>query len=170
MMRYFSAAHSAGAFVQNRQTYGYFSEINTFAEAIKDVTDYAGSPFVVSGGEITDGTNAGTFKVAALTALLRKTDSDIGELDYVSKLLEDNIAITSADTIYYVILNYNSGTPTVSIATSPPNLTTNIPIGFVMKDTSNNIYHIDCGFRFQQGALKAHRRAKELRASGANKR
>jgi hypothetical protein len=59
--------------------------------------DYIGSPMIVTGGEVSTGTHPGTFKVAALTALLRTTDLDIGTLVYATKPEEDNIAIPQRD-------------------------------------------------------------------------
>ena len=128
----------------------------------KDFIDYAASPMIVTGGEITEGTNAGTFKVAALTALIRKTDSVIGELAYVTKTEEDNIAITLADTRYYVVINYNGGTPTVSIITDLQAFNDEIPIGSVMKNASNEVTYISGCYRLQDGVAKLHYRAFEL--------
>jgi hypothetical protein len=131
-------------------------------EHVIDVTNYADSPMLVEGGEVTKGTNAGTFKVAALSALIRKTDSAIGELDYVTKAEEDNIAITLADTLYYVIVNYNGGSPTVSIISSLQNFNDKIPIGSVMKSASNAVHYISGCYRLQSGVAKLHYRAFEL--------
>jgi len=137
---------------------------NVFA-ASQESQGYTESPMVVSGGELSEGTNAGTFKVAALTALLRTSDSLTGKLEKVTKASEDNIAITAADTTYYVCLNYNGGSPTISLSTSSPYEADkrNIPIGKVRKDTSNNVHYISGGFRFQDGIRKSHHRAKTLR-------
>ena len=127
-----------------------------------DFDDYTESPMIVTGGEITVGTNAGTFKVAALTALIRKTDSAIGELAYVTKTEEDNIAITLSCTHYYVVVNYNGGSPTVGIISSLQNFNDNIPIGSVMKDISDDVHYISGCFRLQGGVAKLHYRAFEL--------
>ena len=143
----------------------YFDGIYRIGATDKEEQSYTESPMVVSGGEVTEGTNAGTFKVAALTALLRTTDSLTGELEKVTKGLEDNITITAADTTYYVSLNYNAGSPTISLSASNPYEADkrNIPIGKVRKDASNNVHYISGGFRFQDGVKKSHQRAKELR-------
>jgi len=87
---------------------------------IKDILNYADSPMVVTGGVITEGTNAGTFKVSALTCLLRSTDSEIGDLIYLSLAEQDNQAITAVDTTYYISLNYNGGSPTISLLETNP--------------------------------------------------
>ena len=124
--------------------------------------DYTDSPMIVTGGEITVGTNAGTFKVAALTALIRKTDSATGELAYVTKTAEDNIAITLSDTQYYVVVNYNGGVPTISIIDTLCAFNDKIPIGSVMKDASDAVHYISGCFRLQGGVAKLHYRAFEL--------
>lgn len=124
--------------------------------------DYIGSPMVVTGGEVSTGTNAGTFKVAALTALLRTTDLDIGTLVYVTKTEEDNIAIPLTDTLYYVVLNYNSGSPTISLITGLQDFTDNIPLGSVSKNASNEVNYISGCYRLQDGVAKLHYRAFEL--------
>lgn len=135
------------------------------ATLLTNIINYAVSPTIVTGGDITDGTNAGTFKVAALTGLLRTTDSSTGELASVSLAEQDNQTITAADTEYIVALNYNGGSPTVSIGTSNPYNSDkrNIPIGRVMKNSSDDVYYISGGFNFQDGVEKLHIRAKSLR-------
>jgi len=151
---------------------GKVLKVNTGEDALefdinaKDIIDYTDSPMIISGGDVTEGTNAGTFKVAALTALLRSTNSETGELVEVTKTEEDNISISAADTTYFVCLNYNGGTPTISLSETNPydSDKRNIPIGKVMKDTSNNVHYISGGFRFQDGVRKLHTRARALRA------
>jgi len=54
------------------------TEVETALQEVKLLENYANSPMVVTGGEVSEGTNAGTFKVGALTALLRATDSLTG--------------------------------------------------------------------------------------------
>jgi len=110
-----------------------------------DVNNSADSPMVVTGGAITTGTNAGTFKVEVLTCLLRATDSSTGALTSMALAEQDNQPITLADTTYFVCLNYNDGvTPTISLLETNPYEADkrNIPIGKVMKDTSNNVHYI----------------------------
>ena len=138
------------------------AQIESSIDQIIDIENYADSPMIVTGGDITTGTNAGTFKVAALTALIRKTDSAIGELAYVTKTEEDNIAITLADTQYYVVVNYNGGSPTIGIISSLQNFNDNIPIGSVMKDAFNVVHFISGCYRLQNGVAKLHYRAFEL--------
>ncbi len=140
-------------------------DVSEYVNNDKEEQGYTESPMIVSGGEVIEGTNAGTFKVEALVSLLRITDSLTGKLERVTKDLEDNIAITLADTTYYVCLNYNAGSPTISLSTSSPYEADkrNIPIGKVRRDALNNVHYISSGFRFQDGVRKLHKRAKELR-------
>jgi len=141
------------------------TEVETALQEIKLLENYANSPMVITGGDISQGTNAGTFKVDALTALLRTTDSEIGALAYVTLAEQDNQTITAADITYFIVLNYNGGNPTISLSTTNPyNVDKrNIPIGKVMKDSSDNIHYISGGFSFQDGVKKLHQRASLLR-------
>jgi len=131
---------------------------------LEDITNYADSPMVVSGGEITEGTT-GTFTVAAGTGLFRTTDSVTGALAEASWDEFANQSIDAADTTYFVYLNYNGGTPTLDLSETNPYNTDkrNIPIGKVMKDTSDNVHFISGGFGFQDGVKKLHQRAITLR-------
>ena len=141
-----------------------------YIDEIRDNIDYAASPMVVTGGAISEGTNAGTYKVAALTALLRTTDSETGPLAYVTLAEQDNQAITAADTTYFVCLNYNGGSPTISLSTTNPYAADkrNIAIGKVMKNSSNEVHYISGGYNFQDGIKKLHERAMSLRALELN--
>jgi len=143
----------------------------TTLENNTNAKNYTESPMVVTGGAITEGTNAGTFKVAALTCLLRATNSLTGALTYLTLAEQDNQAITAADTTYFVCLNYNDGvTPTISLSETNPYKADkrNIPIGKVMKDVSDNVHFISGGYNFQDGVEKLHVRAKTLRSLELN--
>ena len=143
------------------------TEADAITDPIKNAVDYAASPMIVTGGEITVGTNAGTFKVAALTALLRETHSKTGHLTYVTLAEQDNQTIASADTMYMICLDYNGGTPQIVTSTSNPYNSgtdyTQIPIGRAMKDGSDNVHYISGGYTFQDGVEKLHVRARTLR-------
>jgi len=147
-------------------TYYTGTETETALQEIGRETAYADSPGVMTGGEITEGTNAGTFKVAALTALLRVTDSLTAPLIYVSLAEQDNQTIPVANTTYFVSLNYNGGSPTITLETSSPYDADkrSIPLGKVMKDGSDNVHYISGGFGFQGGVMKLHQRAEYLRS------
>jgi len=131
---------------------------------LENITNYADSPMVVSGGDISEGTT-GTFTVAAGTGLFRTTDSVTGALAEASWDEFTNQSIDAADTTYFVYLNYNGGTPTLDLSETNPYNTDkrNIPIGKVMKDTSDNVHFISGGFGFQDGVKKLHQRAITLR-------
>jgi len=136
---------------------------------LEEIQKYADSPMVVSGGEITEGTT-GTFTVAALTALLRTTDSLTGALVKVTLAEQANQSITAANTTYFICLNYNGGSPTISLSETNPYDADkrNIPIGKVMKDGSDNVHYISGGFNFQDGVKKLHTRAMTLRSVELN--
>jgi len=135
-------------------------------DAITDVSNYGLSPMIITGGVVSAGTNAGTFKVSALTAYLRTTDSRTGDLEYVTLSEQDNETIAVANTTYFVSLNYNGGSPTITTVASDPYAADkrNIQIGKVMKDGSDDVHFISGGYRFQDGVEKLHKRAKMLRA------
>jgi len=139
---------------------------------IDDLEEYQGyseSPMVVSGGEISEGTT-GTFTVAAGTGLFRTTDSVTGALAKASWSEFANQSITAADTTYFVVLNYNGGSPTITLSETNPYTADkrNIPIGKVMKDGSDNVHYISGGFGFQDGVKKLHQRAITLRSLELN--
>jgi hypothetical protein len=66
------------------------------------------------------------------------------------------------DTLYYVVLNYNSGSPTISLITGLQDFTDNIPLGSVSKNASNEVNYISGCYRLQDGVAKLHYRAFEL--------
>jgi len=160
----------SGQYIYLKNTTGYFvgTDLETAADEMGYITTNADSPMILTGGVITEGT-AGTFTVASLTALLRKTDSLTGILVPVSLAEQANQAITSANTTYFVCLDYNGGTPQIVLDTTNPYSRTTapdrtqIPIGKVMKDGADAVHFISGGFSFQDGVRKLHQRAKSLR-------
>ena len=147
---------------------GLTSAAQTQLTSIKDISDYADSPMIITGGDITDGTT-GTFTVAALTALLRATDRLTGTMVYITLAEQANQSITAADTTYYVCLDYNGGTPQIVLSTTNPYSRasspdrTQIVIGKVMKDGSDVVHFIAGGYDFQDGVRKLHERIGNLR-------
>lgn len=137
-------------------------ENRTLIDQTAEIAKNASSPMVVTGGVLSDGTNAGTFKVSPLTASLRTSDSEIATLVMVSLSEQDNQAITVVDTTYYVILNLSLGSPSIQISTSTPANEQDIPIGKVRKNASNDIHFIAGGFHLNDAARKIHVRAKRL--------
>jgi len=130
---------------------------------LENLTNAVDSPCIVTGGVVSEGTNAGTFKVTAITeAYLRTSASATAPLVSVTLAEQDNQTITAADTTYFVVFTY--GTPcTITLSETAPNGYNAIPLGKVMKDGSNNVHYIDGGFRFGDGVRKLHQRAKTLR-------
>jgi len=131
---------------------------------LENVTNAMDSSGIVTGGVVSEGTNAGTFKVTAITeAYLRTSASATAPLVFVTLAEQDDQTITAADTTYFVVFTY--GTPcTITLSETAPNGYNAIPLGKVMKDGSDNVHYIDGGFRFGDGVRKLHQRAKTLRA------
>lgn len=131
---------------------------------------YINSPSIITGGEITEGSAAGTFEVAAVTAILRITNSVTAELKYITLAKQEDQTISLADTTYFVCLDYNDNTPQLALSTTNPYDRTTSPdrtqiaLGKVMKDSTNNIHYISGGFNFQDGFKKLHQRNVSLRA------
>jgi len=136
----------------------------TVIDDLENVTNALDSPCIVTGGEVGEGTNAGTFKVNAITeAYLRTSASATAPLVKVTLDEQDNQSIPAIDTTYYVVLTY--GTPcTISLSETPPNGYNEIPIGKVIKDSSDKVHYLSGGFRFGDGVKKLHQRARALRA------
>jgi len=130
---------------------------------LEDLTNAVDSSCIVTGGVVSEGTNAGTFKVSAITeAYLRTSASATAPLVSVTLAEQDNQTITAANTTYYVILNY--GTPcTITISETPPNGYNAIPLGKVMKNGSNDVHYISGGYSLGNGVAKLWKRAKALR-------
>jgi len=141
------------------------AQIDTELSSLRDVSSAADSPMIITGGEISEGTDAGTFKVAALTAMLRSANSSIGDLVAVSLAEQDSQEITAVDTVYVVALNYGGGSPTISIGIDNPYNTDkrNISIGRVMKDAGGTVHYISGGYNLQDGVKKLHERARAVR-------
>jgi len=122
------------------------------------------SPQRLTGFTLSSGTNSGTVKVGAGTALLRTTDSESGELKYFNVDEQDNITITASGTIYRVVLQYNSNNPQIVLQESKPNRTTDIPLGKFIKSSYNNLIHwTSGGYRLNNGIAKLHRRIEHIR-------
>jgi len=121
------------------------------------------SPQVLSGCTISVGTNAGTAKVAAGTVLLRTTASDSGVLRKYSVSETDNITLASADTSYFVQIQWNSGSPIAAVSASSANGQTDINIGKVLKESDDTFHYTNGGYRLFDGVAKLHHRAGHLR-------
>lgn len=122
------------------------------------------SPMLLTGGDLSAGTNAGTIKVAALTALLRTTDSTTGSLEKITLAEQDNKAMGAANTTYYVVLDYNDNNPQILIQVAAADAKRQINVGQCIKETDHTVHYTFGGFSFAQGIQKAHIRAQKLRA------
>lgn len=121
------------------------------------------SPMLLTGGDLSPGTNAGTMKIGALTALLRISDSDTAALAYITLAEQDNETLAAANTKYHIILQYNAGSPTIVIQAATANGTTDIGIGNCMKEADNTMHYTIVGMRLANGLQKVQRRAATLR-------
>lgn len=128
-----------------------------------DYIDAPLSPTILTGGIISEGTTPGTFKVTALTALLRTSASDTAPLKKITLAEQDNQDIILADTHYYIILEYNDGSPRIQISTTCGNGQTNLGIGRILREADNTIHYLNSGNRLVSGVHRLHKRASELR-------
>jgi len=139
----------------------------TALELATNIENYANSPMVITGGEITTlGAAAGTFDVSAITALVRSTDSYTGALVYITLGDQSDVTISLANTTYFVFLDYNGGAPQINLDTTnvyeAGTDRTQLPIGKVMKDGSDVVHYISGGYNFQDGVRKLQRRIRDL--------
>lgn len=72
----------------------------------------------VSGGDVTDA-GLGTINVASGHGLIRATNSNLAELYFCKWDAASGVALTD-NSINYVFIDYNAGTPTVTVSTSDP--------------------------------------------------
>jgi len=137
-------------------------DIDTDSYPVFINTNTALSPMIMTGGEISEGTNAGTVKVGALTAMLRTTDSETGTLTRITLAEQDNITLAAADTFYNIILTY--GDPcTIATSESSPAGTNAIGIGHCLKEANDTLHYSIAGLRLNDGVRKLHHRASKLR-------
>ena len=99
-----------------------------------DFNKLFGSVGRATGGEITDA-GSETINVAAGTGFIKATDSDTAELLSFDWAASNGITITT-DTIQYVYVKYNSGTPVIDITAteSSIDLDTEFPLGKVINE------------------------------------
>jgi hypothetical protein len=121
------------------------------------------SPQRLTGFILSSGTNVGTGKVSAGTALLRTTDSESGVLEYFNVAEYDNITITASGISYRVVLQYNSGSPQIVLQEERPNYTTDITLGKFWREPDNTTHFKNTGRRLNDGVAKLHRRVEHIR-------
>lgn len=137
-------------------------DIHTEAYPLFVNTNTALSSMIMTGGAISAGTNAGTIKVAALTAMLRTGTGATDPLVRITLAEQDNITLAAVDTFYNVLLTY--GTPcTIATSTGSGNGANIIGIGHCLKETDGTRHYADAGLRLSDGIRKLHQRASHLR-------
>lgn len=125
-------------------------------------TNSALSSMILTGGGISAGTNAGTIKVAALTAMLRTGTGALDNLTRITLAEQDNITLAAVNTYYNVLLTY--GTPcTIATSTGSGNGANIIGIGHCLKETDGIRHYANAGLRLTDGVRKLHNRASKLR-------
>ena len=131
---------------------------------LENVTNALDSASLVTGGVInTTEADAGTFNVTAITeAYLRTSASATAQLEKVTLDAQSNVAITAADTTYFVVLTYGSPC-TISVSATAPNMWNAIGIGKVMKEADDTVHFISGGYRLSDGVGALHKRARTLR-------
>lgn len=139
---------------------GYWYEVGDLTkvadnECVNNMVNYANSPMLVSGGEISLGTNADTIKIGALKGFLRVSNNLSSNLVEINLSETDNIEVPTLDTMYDIVLDYNAGTPQITLSDAVLNENTEIPIGYVMKD-STGVFYREGGFRLQEAAKRLH--------------
>ena len=104
--------------------------------SIDELTEYINSTGFtgkISGGTLTDG-GSGTLNVASGAGLIRNIDSDVGPLFSFEWAAASGVALTD-DSINYIYVDYNSGTPVVTVTTdrSDVDFTTMVALGRVYR-------------------------------------
>lgn len=100
----------------------------------QDLQNIFHSAGYVSGGAITDA-GGGNINVATGTGLIRPTNSAVSTVYYFDWPASNGLAITN-NTIRYIGVEYNSGTPQVTVRTSANwNYKTDFPLGRVVSES-----------------------------------
>lgn len=149
--------------VEDENQFYYFDGTDWIAEVDFSFVNAALSSMILTGGEISEGTDPGTIKVAALTAMLRTGSGTSDPLVKISLGVQDNITLAAKDIWYKVRLTY--GTPSCTIATSisDGNGANIIGIGHCLKEDDGTRHFSDAGLRLSDGVRKLHNRASTLR-------
>jgi len=106
---------------------------NSTFSTMQEMQNVFHSAGYTSGGEITDA-GGGAVNVAAGTGLIRSANTAISTISYFDWDEELGIAIPN-NSIRYIGLEYNAGSPQISVRTSSSwNLKTDFPIGVVVNE------------------------------------
>ena len=110
------------------------SSLSGANDDLTNLIDSVFSPGKISGGVITDNGD-GTVKVGAGLGMARTTDNETTTMRFIAWAEDASVDLTD-NTLNYIIVDYNSGTPSVSAVTALTsiNTTTQFPIGVVFRD------------------------------------
>jgi hypothetical protein len=84
---------------------------------IQDLVTSISSSGVTSGCSVTDG-GSGTIDVSSGTIMVRSTASDVGDMYFANYAGATGVALTD-NSVNFVYIFYNAGTPTISISITP---------------------------------------------------
>lgn len=134
---------------------------NKTASEFNTVTTRNGfSSMLITGGDLSEATlDSAKLKVSSITGILRTAAVATGVFEYVTLVVQDEIIIPIADTLYRVIFTYGSPC-TITLATAQPNGFNAISIGTVMKTATGVVHWNQGGFRLADGPGKTHKRLK----------
>lgn len=124
-----------------------------------------------SGGNFTD-QGAGTVRVSEGVGAVKSTDSETGELYYISWSQTDLDLTGDLDTTHWIYVDWNSGSPSVEETVTFENITGNdqFILGRVYIDASNNLTFFEGGTEINNFMWKDCKRIYEIygaqRASG----
>jgi hypothetical protein len=97
-----------------------------------------------SGFNLTNNNN-GTVNISSGIALLRSTNSEIGILSEYSIPAVTNLTLVD-NTDNFVLVNYNGGTPAITVTTDPSTInTTTNSIIYLISRVGNNLYYVYAG-------------------------
>lgn len=121
------------------------STVRRDLQFMQDVVHSAGW---VSGGEITDNGD-GTIDVAAGVGLIRATDDNTSELFFMDWSASAGLSLTD-DSNNWVYIDYNSGSPQVTVNASQPSENNTVVILALIYRTGTDL-HINAGYKHTVG-------------------
>jgi hypothetical protein len=85
-------------------------------DTVEDWSNTTQSAGIITGGAVSN-TGTGSINITAITGIIKSTDSVIGTNVFFDIVAQSNVSLTDAVT-NYVLVNYNSGTPNITISTT----------------------------------------------------
>ena len=148
--------------VKDEDTLYYFDGSSWSSTVDFSSVNAALSSMILTGGEVSEGSNVGTIKVAALTAMLRTGAGASDPLVKISLGEQNNIGLAAADIWYKIRLTYGSPC-TIATSAESGNGANIIGIGHCLKEDDDAMHYSCAGLRLTDGVRKLHSRASNLR-------